>query len=118
MATKKVKSFVCKACGRPSEKIGVASICRQILHIDSDNWTDLSVDETLYGFCLECATPISVAQFKKLTGLQVEPDIRAILTELVNSAETEGCDGCATVSLETLNQARVALGFKTPVRRI
>jgi len=34
------------------------------------------------------------------------------LTSLLNSVETEGCDGCGTVSLEAVNAGRKTLGWK------
>lgn len=113
MATKKVKQFKCTTCGETNTRIGVTSLARQNLNVQTDEWTDLEVGETLHGFCLECAAEIPMAQFKKLTGIKnVEPDHKATLIDLVNSAETEGCDNCATVSLEALNKARLVLGWK------
>lgn len=34
-----------------------------------------------------------------------------MLTELLNSVETEGCDGCGTVGLEVVNKGRRLLGW-------
>ena len=34
-----------------------------------------------------------------------------MLTELLNSVQTEGCDGCGTVDLETVNKGRRLLGW-------
>lgn len=100
----------CKACGKELEKVVVVSIARQTLNIATDEYTDLEVNETLRAIC-DCWEELSQEQVKEL-GLNPEPDHQAALINLVNSAETAGCDGCATVSLEALNQARAALGWK------
>lgn len=34
------------------------------------------------------------------------------LTDILNSVEVEGCEGCATVSFESVNKGRKALGWK------
>lgn len=40
-----------------------------------------------------------------------DKDYKALLTKLVNSAETEGCEGYATIPLEILNKIREELGW-------
>jgi hypothetical protein len=35
-----------------------------------------------------------------------------MLTELLNSVQTDGCDGCGTVDLETVNKGRRLLGWQ------
>ena len=80
------KSYTCKSCKKKSTKIGVASVCRQVFHIGSDSYTDTAqkggragdgedsadfdnIEETINGFCLECAHPIPAKALKQLTGL-------------------------------------------------
>jgi len=96
-----------------SEKIGVNSICRQTLNVDSDDWTDLEVGETLHGFCLGCGEMIPVEEMKKLD-LEpvVEESARCLLESVCNSFQTAGCDGCGTVSLEVINKIRKILGWE------
>jgi hypothetical protein len=125
MATKKVKSYTCKSCGKTSEKIGVTSLCRQNLHIASDDWTDLEVGETLHGFCLECSAEIPADVMKKiLKGGVMAPDYQALLSKLVRNAQVE-ChtvkgylDGSASVNLILLNKARTALGLQPKGKNI
>ena len=57
------KTYTCKNCKKKSEYIGVASECTQRLHIPSDNWDDLEVGHTLYGYCIECGTQIPSSFF-------------------------------------------------------
>jgi len=38
-------------------------------------------------------------------------DYKLLLEELVNDAETEGCEGCATISMAVLNKAKEMLGY-------
>jgi hypothetical protein len=105
------KTYTCKSCGVKSEKIGVVSEATQTLTLASDDWEDLTVDDTLYGSCLECGAKIPAKDLKRLTG-ESGKDYRAVLEDLVNDVETEGCDGCGTVSKAALNKARKALGYK------
>ena len=65
---KKTKTYTCKACGKKSEQIGVSSVCTQTLTLESDDWTNLEVGETLSGFCLECGEPIPAKKLKTLIG--------------------------------------------------
>ena len=63
--------FVCKTpeCpskGQPQETIIVTSVCYQTLNLETDDWTDLEVQDTLYGQCKECATKIPVKTLDKL----------------------------------------------------
>lgn len=110
----RAKTYTCHSCGTKSEKIGVSSSCTQTLNLTTDDWTNLDVGDTHHGFCLECAVLIPAAKLKKLTGLQQVSfkDYQGTLINLVNSAETAGCDNCATISLEALNKARKILGYK------
>jgi hypothetical protein len=57
-------------------------------------------------------SPAEVSSYSSCISRPGDPNFQEILTDLANSAETEGCDDCATISLETLNRARVALGWK------
>jgi len=83
MPTKKVKSYTCPHCGKTSEKIGVTSICRQHLYIESDDWTDLEVGETLHGFCLECSAEVPADVMKEiLQGGELAPDHQSLLRDL------------------------------------
>jgi hypothetical protein len=60
------KTFTCKNCHKKQDTVGVSSKCTQTLHIETDNWTNLDVGETLEAFCLECGTVLTKAQMKKL----------------------------------------------------
>jgi hypothetical protein len=57
-------------------------------------------------------SPAEVSSYSSSISGPGDPNFQEVLTDLANSAETEGCDNCATVSLETRNRARVALGWK------
>lgn len=45
-------------------------------------------------------------------GLLMWPEMRALLVEIINDVETEGCDGCGTISFETINKLRAIVGFQ------
>jgi hypothetical protein len=112
MSTKKVKTYTCKSCGKTSEKIGVTSFCRQTLNVDSGDYSSPEVGEALHGFCLECSAEVPANILKKfLKGGEISVDHQSLLLALVNSVDTEGI-ARPTVSLEALNKARVALGYK------
>jgi len=40
-----------------------------------------------------------------------DKEIKQALIDILNSAESEGCDGCVTVGLQEINDARVLLGW-------
>ena len=69
------KTYTCKNCRRPVETIGVVSRCYQTHHIDSDEYTDLDISDTLYGYCLDCGTRIPAADLLKLTDLHEYEDV-------------------------------------------
>ena len=91
----------------------MTSFCRQTLNIELNDWSSPEVGETIHGFCLECCAEVPKSIMKKfLKGGKITEDYPDILKELVNGAETAAFVGNATVSLEVLNKARVALGYK------
>lgn len=58
--------YTCPYCKKKAESIGVQSFCSQILHIKTDDWTDLEVGDTVEGYCLECNTPITETAMTKI----------------------------------------------------
>ena len=46
--------FVCPHCRKRQTKVGVESKCTQTLNLETEEYTDLSVGETLSMFCLNC----------------------------------------------------------------
>ena len=107
-----MKTYTCKKCKTVSETIFVRSYCTQKVHIVNDVWTDTSVEDTVAGFCEGCGAEISATDLKKLLGYSPTPDYMALLTEVADDAETEGCDGMATIRLATLKKIRKVLGYR------
>jgi hypothetical protein len=62
----KCKNSKCPSKGKAQDAIGVASECTQILTLASDDWSNLEVGDTLYGYCLECNTRIPPKTLTKL----------------------------------------------------
>jgi len=70
MPKKLPDSYTCKVCKKKIFRIGIVSACRQTFYLGgSDSYTDLEVEETSHGFCLECVSPIPNKDLKRLTGL-------------------------------------------------
>jgi hypothetical protein len=44
--------------------------------------------------------------------MELTNDIRSLLEEVANDYEDAGCDGCGTISVETINKVRKALGWE------
>lgn len=56
----------CPAKGKPQEFIGVVSQCTQKFHPKSDDWSDLEVGDSLYGYCMECGGMVPDSVFRNL----------------------------------------------------
>jgi len=62
-----MKKYTCPRCKKSSESIGVISKCSQTVHLDTDDWTNLEVGETIKGYCLLCGEEIDCKTTEKLT---------------------------------------------------
>jgi len=58
----------CPSKGQSQKTILVISECVQTLNLETDDWTDLDVQDTLYGQCKECAAKIRVKVLDELIG--------------------------------------------------
>lgn len=56
----------CPSKNKPQSRIGVLSECVQSWNMQTDEYNDLEVQSTLYGFCLECGEKIRPKTFKRL----------------------------------------------------
>ena len=72
MKKEKIEKYTCKKCKETVDSIGITSLCDQIYRIRSNLYTDLSVGDTMYGFCLKCGKSIPEKDLKKITGLEVD----------------------------------------------
>jgi len=44
--------------------------------------------------------------------MEMSQDIKDLLEEVANDFETEGCDGCGTLSIKVMNKIHAALGWE------